>query len=1550
MINLNAVRRKIVAILCLITVDSFLAILGFMASAEETKCGYCGTVYGTNDGTDIVWELNEEGLLTLSGEGQMYAGSAGEYSKWYRYRNEIEEVVVGDNITSIGGYAFYDCENLKSIVLPESLETIDANAFSGCSSLKNIELPQGVELLGERAFNGCSSLTDIVFPESIKTINRYCFCECTSLAEVVVPPNVTKLEYEVFGGCTSLSSVTLSEGLETLSNKVFRDCPIEKIYLPDSVQSISFFVFDGCEKLEEVSIGKNMETIGSYAFFENKSLKKVEYRGDIDSWIRINFISNPTEYAGDLYIDGKVVTKVDFKEGFTEIPKRVFQGCKSIKSISIPGSVEKIGEYAFSGCIGLNEITFSNGIKTISDYAFSKCLSISELSIPDSVTDICTAAFSGCVNLQKITLPANITRLGNNVFSGCRELSEISLPQSVEEIGGSCFKDCTALTKLILPEKIKSIHQFTFSGCSSLKIDWLPNFIETIESEAFGHCSNFELNNIPSSLKEIGDRAFYCCSKIKHVDLPEGVTRIGKGAFYLSGLESIIIRGNVKIIESETFCGCRNLKTTVIAEGTTEIGSTAFASSGLTGIIIPKSVENLSSGAFRNCSSLESVTVYNTLQTVEGGAFDNDTALKTVNFIGSQSEWNRLNSSEHISEGNDYFRNADISFAELCGEYISFEFDEYSGELKLIGHGDMFECESEIELPWYSVKDKIKTVSFEGEINKICDYAFYGLDYVESLAIPGSVSEIGDFAFGNCKNLKKIFIGNGVSAIGTYTFGECENVETIKLGVSVESIDKSAFGNTERLTEIVIDPDNPHYVVSGPFLIEEGNILAAVLPGSALVDCIIPECISVISENAFSNCRTIEKITVSNKVVSIGKDAFSDCINLKKAEYMGKRSEWLKLSESDDFGSGNSALLSADIIYSGYSCGDNINGYYSEKTKSLIISGFGKMYNYNYSTIPWSDLRNCLECVEFIGDITELSDCAFAGCTELKEFEIPETVNEIPAYMLEGCVIETISIGDSITYIGEGAFKNCTSLRQINVGNNVTFIGENAFLNTEYYNNAGNYDNRILYLDDSNKYLITAVNDNVNQAFNGKIHSRTVLVASGAFRNIKCETLTLNNGLKYISSGAFAGAEINTINFPATVVLCDEDVLKGSTVYTINYASERTQWLKMNINYSGTVYYTLKADDDRVEVIYCDDDLPEEAGNMEVCETTNITVEDINDFTQSQIRNSRFYNKDVTKIFDDMNISISNKYGSVQPLPGRSVELRIKASDDFADLICQGLFEEFPEIVSVRFPDVSIENGVVSYRQGNMVFETDAKTFAKEKRFKIYHWYSEPYDDNFDGKDERYFAYYLEDITLENGYIVLNVPHFSEFAMATDCVDFEQNEYNVIAGEKIRVSCIHNSEESVFYSVSDSSVAEIDEDGFVIAKKNGEIVVYAYIDGVCVSQCNVIVLNPEIEIEGYRESRSIECRQTLTFYASGVIPDGATVFWYYNGDKVDSGKTYTVTKPTNDYTIQCKVFNDRGKIVAESKTETIYVKHGFFNLLIAFIKDLLGLIPEIRQR
>lgn len=95
-------------------------------------------VTGNGQIGNIVWKLDAAGVLTLSGSGEMPHWENMSEVPWDEFRTRIVTVEISEGITTIGPYAFYDCENAADIVIPDSVVEIGAYAFSGCFNLTTV--------------------------------------------------------------------------------------------------------------------------------------------------------------------------------------------------------------------------------------------------------------------------------------------------------------------------------------------------------------------------------------------------------------------------------------------------------------------------------------------------------------------------------------------------------------------------------------------------------------------------------------------------------------------------------------------------------------------------------------------------------------------------------------------------------------------------------------------------------------------------------------------------------------------------------------------------------------------------------------------------------------------------------------------------------------------------------------------------------------------------------------------------------------------------------------------------------------------------------------------------------------------------------------------------------------------------------------------------------------------------------------------------------------------------------------------------------------------
>ncbi len=367
---------------------------------------------------------NFDGLTKITFENGDNVTSIGEYA--FRECNSLQAFPKLKNLSSVSVGLFYGCGNLTKVELGEKVTSIGNDAFCGAKKLSSINLPNSLTTLGSasgigslgKVFNDCEALTALTIPDSVEYIGWASFAECTSLKSVTLPSKLKYIAGHLFEGCTSLTTVNLPADITSIEKNAFRGTKITTIEIPEKVQYIGNSAFENCSNLTCVVVPSSVTKVGTTTdatVFGGANSKLIVYCTASSPIIAKSpaymvYSKQPASASEKTYVSLDKFT--DVKGNITQInPLNIIYG--------LP--VKAIGTSAFEGNTKLTSIIIPDSVTTIGDKAFKGCTGLTEMFIPTEVTTIGAEAFMNCTGMEKIFIPkgSKINSIGTDAFKNC---------------------------------------------------------------------------------------------------------------------------------------------------------------------------------------------------------------------------------------------------------------------------------------------------------------------------------------------------------------------------------------------------------------------------------------------------------------------------------------------------------------------------------------------------------------------------------------------------------------------------------------------------------------------------------------------------------------------------------------------------------------------------------------------------------------------------------------------------------------------------------------------------------------------------------------------------------------------------------------------------------------------------------------------------------------------------------------------------------------------------------------------------------------------------
>ena len=239
----------LVAVCMMITMLPLSAVTAFAAdtaaptgTAIVNGCEYDYKI-NTADGTATITKFrapDDHGSYDITiptAFGRFPVTDIGDYA--FSGCHSLTTLSLGENIKTIGSYAFYDCTQITgSVTIPQSVTSIGNEAFRWCSGIDSLTINNAATSIGEWAFASCFGIKTLSLGEKIKTIGYNAFSDCSGLTNVTIPQSVTSIGPCAFAYCTSLKNITIPEKVTTIGSDTFNDCShLEYIILPAGLTS-----------------------------------------------------------------------------------------------------------------------------------------------------------------------------------------------------------------------------------------------------------------------------------------------------------------------------------------------------------------------------------------------------------------------------------------------------------------------------------------------------------------------------------------------------------------------------------------------------------------------------------------------------------------------------------------------------------------------------------------------------------------------------------------------------------------------------------------------------------------------------------------------------------------------------------------------------------------------------------------------------------------------------------------------------------------------------------------------------------------------------------------------------------------------------------------------------------------------------------------------------------------------------------------------------------------------------------------------------------------
>ena len=429
-----------------------------------------------------------------------------------------------------------------------------------------------------------------------------------------------------------------------------------------------------------------------------------------------------------------------------------------------------------------------------------------------------------------------------------------------------------------------------------------------------------------------------------------------------------------------------------------------------------------------------------------------------------------------------------------------------------------------------------------------------------TVSIRQGTTVIAEEAFINRVNLAAIVVPDGVSYIGSNAFKNCSALSQIEIPKSVRDIVANAFDGTKWYedrkhemiyindllyrvpAEIIVQSEQPTGSLSDKDAAElaKSGVATQIIP---YTDVIVQGETTTICTLAFAN-TPVQKVQLPSTLTTIRYGAFQNCTALKQIT-LPKSMTFIEGGAFQNCSALSSILVPQNVTYLGASAFSGCTSLTSATLPQAI------------TRISSGLFENCssLTTVQASSALTSIGSRAFAETSALSSFTFPQTLTAVGAESFTGSGIVTANLPQSVTYLGAGAFADCTKLVYAQVPAAIQAIRERTFRNCTELKNVS--------IPEGIRYIGAAAFQNDVSLQTVDFAQSLLTICDNAFEGSGVgEGLVLPPALRTIGSRAFAGCmRLTSLTIPADVRKMGSQAFADGSSPSIVCAFSRTTYM-----------------------------------------------------------------------------------------------------------------------------------------------------------------------------------------------------------------------------------------------------------------------------------------------------------------------------------------------------------------------------------------------------